>query len=41
MAEFLTLKPLFPGRGEMDEINRIFKVLKFFPEAVFLEKVTE
>uniref|UniRef100_A0A914W281 cyclin-dependent kinase n=1 Tax=Plectus sambesii TaxID=2011161 RepID=A0A914W281_9BILA len=26
-AEFLTLKPLFPGRGEMDQINRIFKTL--------------
>ncbi len=26
MAEFLTRKPLFPGKSEIDELNRIFKV---------------
>jgi hypothetical protein len=31
-AEFLTLKPIFPGRGEMDAINRIFKVSDFLLE---------
>ena len=25
-AEFLTRKPLFPGKSEIDELNRIFKV---------------
>ncbi|XP_071839954.1 uncharacterized protein [Apostichopus japonicus] len=26
-AEFLTMKPLFPGRSEIDQLNRIFKEL--------------
>lgn len=26
-AEFLTLKPIFPGRGDLDQLNRIFKTL--------------
>lgn len=26
MAEFLTRKPLFPGKSEIDQLNRIFKV---------------
>ncbi|CAH1775744.1 unnamed protein product [Owenia fusiformis] len=26
-AEFLTMKPLFPGKSEIDELNRIFKDL--------------
>lgn len=34
-AEFLTLKPLFPGRGEMDAINRIFKMLGTPSEAIW------
>jgi len=25
-AEFLMKKPLFPGKSEIDELNRIFKV---------------
>lgn len=25
-AEFIKLKPLFPGKGEMDQINKIFTV---------------
>lgn len=25
-AEFLTMKPLWPGKSEIDELNRIFKV---------------
>ena len=28
-AEMLTGKPLFPGEGEVDQINKIFKVLLF------------
>ena len=27
-AEMLTGKPLFPGEGEVDQINKIFKVKK-------------
>ena len=26
-AEFLMKKPLFPGKSEIDELNRIFKVV--------------
>jgi cell division cycle 2-like len=29
-AEFLTRKPLFPGKSEIDELNRIFKVKHLF-----------
>ena len=25
-AELLTMKPLFPGKSEIDQINRVFKV---------------
>lgn len=28
-AELLTMKPLFPGKSEIDQINRIFKVRLF------------
>ncbi len=30
LAELLTLKPLFPGKAEIDQINRIFKVSNLF-----------
>ena len=30
VAELLTMKPLFPGKAEIDQINRIFKVVHFF-----------
>ncbi len=29
-AELLTMKPLFPGKSEIDQINRIFKVRNVF-----------
>ena len=29
-AEFLTRKPLFPGKSEIDQLNRIFKVSLLF-----------
>ena len=28
-AEFLTRKALFPGKSEIDELNRIFKVIRY------------
>ncbi|VDM71076.1 unnamed protein product [Strongylus vulgaris] len=29
MGEFVLLKPLFPGNGELDEINKIFMIPSF------------
>ena len=29
-GEFLLMKPLFPGKSEIDELNKIFKVLVVF-----------
>lgn len=29
-AELLTMKPLFPGKSEIDQINRIFKVRQHY-----------
>lgn len=28
-AEFITMNPLFPGKSEVDQLNRIFKVSPF------------
>ena len=35
-AELLTMKPLFPGKSEIDQINRIFKV-RFFAWHITLQ----
>jgi len=33
--EMLSLKPLFPGKDELDQVNRMFQILGMPPDSLF------